>query len=569
MNTGSKRKVGSLGRGSIGDEKRRNTGLPFIISSNRVALNGFHMDAVKSVIQADATLRTVVNVAMSSLLGGGVLLVRNGKQQHDLESDFHSRAWLNFTRKLLVSLWMYGIAAVVVEPHEKFTGIPRILDLSMIDVSMTRSIAGTTKYTFTVRSDLSPMEINIKDAHPTRTATGIELSDVLVYEFDPPAEDGSIQSVFMHVVRQREELEPIIRAERVAVALASNPVVYVQKIEQKFSSEPMPSQPVIAGLRTAGLRSEATASNVDLLKRVRARTALLNATGGSELGGDESSCFDQTGTVISDRGRPIPRVISVLDIPRATLPVNHQFANQQGAREPSNMMMLVMNFEERVGSLFGVPRSAFAAVRGGSAQDDPMGRETFGIFQRALKQRIIPILQSVHSHIFSDIEMWEAVTADGATDSNDIRMAAAVRILLPGVPPLQDMTGWYMTGVLAPESYIGYLSKLHNMPITDFAIRDPLAVQSALLDIQLQKVALSTAILAESQMRAAGVQGMSSSSSSSEKKKKPAAPAKAPVIKKPAPSVGAHDFGGDGGDRASGSSKKSKLNPSVLSAPTK
>ena len=550
--------------------KRHRIGLPFgSIRSNRVSLNPTHMSQVQAIFRVDTTLVTVVDIALSSLLGGGVLLVQQGKQLHDYKSEFYSRSWMDFTRKLLESLWMYGLAAVVIEPHEEFVGVPRVLDLSMLDITMSRSITGTVSYEFHVPSDMVPPGVKTRDVDSSQLANGVEILGVMVYEFNSPDCNGSLNSLFLHVVRQREELEPMLRAERMAVALSSNPVTYTQKVERKFVGPTMPSEPVIAGVLSAGARSIATADNVMLMEQVAARSSMLNAVGGSEMGGIQVVA-DRVGTMIMDRTRPMSAIISVEDIPRIDLPVNHQLAQQQGAREPTHLMPLMTNYEERVGSLFGVPRSTFAAVKGGMSGDDLMGRDMFRQSQRALKQRVIPMLQSVHSHIYSKSSMWDAITSDGAVDFQAIRKAAEVTVVLPGVPPLQDLTDWYMQGVLVSEKYTGYLSKLYGMPMTDFVSQAPLGVQSALLDIELKEVAITTAKLTEEQLRkyppGAPTPATSSSSSSSSTAKKPAAKKPTVTAKKPDASVGTPSAGaGKNGSSSTVPTKKSQPRSSTSS----
>lgn len=97
--------------------------------------------------------------------------------------------------------------------------------------------------------------------------------------------------------------------------------------------------------------------------------------------------------------------------PTRYLPQGYSVARGPEAREPSNLMDMITNFEEMVGALLGVPRSFWAQFSGQKSSNSPDARLMYRSGQRFVKQRLAPLCTSIARWIHSE-HLAEAVASE-------------------------------------------------------------------------------------------------------------------------------------------------------------
>ena len=92
------------------------------------SLNSQEIMDTEHYFESNPFVKAVANLSIQELLGGGIVFPSTspiGLEQH------LKAVWMRFARNLLRSLYVWGIAAVVVHPHDDMGGIPKVLDLGM------------------------------------------------------------------------------------------------------------------------------------------------------------------------------------------------------------------------------------------------------------------------------------------------------------------------------------------------------------------------------------------------------------------------------------------------------
>ena len=155
---------------------------------------------------------------------------------------------------------------------------------------------------------------------------------------------------------------------------------------------------------------------------------------------------------------------------RVQVPMNLRMAGQTTAEEPRHLTDIMLNYEEAVGATFGVPRSFFGQFSAGRSGNNPDAMIMWQNSQRRLKQTMIQILTSVHRSIYNRAYVKNALISPDADSINmaAVREKVTVRVMLPGVPPNDDLEKWYRMGILKYTAYRAITAKAYGMDEKDF-----------------------------------------------------------------------------------------------------
>ena len=179
-----------------------------------------------------------------------------------------------------------------------------------------------------------------------------------VFELDPPNRHGDLQSKVLQCMRVGELKHHLDRAEVVATTRASNPAIVmnrkdppVRRGSQTFATSavrPGSGEPV------PGVEEVAPEDHEEML-RVEAYSNWVNRGGVPGMPRTPQGFYDAM-----DLSRAKHDGVALRHTERVRLPVHYELTHQVPALEPKHYMDVVAGYEERVGMIFGVPRSFWA-----------------------------------------------------------------------------------------------------------------------------------------------------------------------------------------------------------------
>jgi hypothetical protein len=177
------------------------------------------------VYDTDALIKNVTNVMRNSILGGGIDIQRPGFFLTSAARAFYQRVWSEFVTRVLRSLWAFGLAAVVTEPHPLYKAIPHVLELDRLTVRMQGDIYGLRRYVFHVPETETLLGIGIAGNHLPQPHAEVQeaVPNVLVFELDPPSREGHIQSRVASLLPELRYFASLREADLRAVDSLTNP----------------------------------------------------------------------------------------------------------------------------------------------------------------------------------------------------------------------------------------------------------------------------------------------------------------------------------------------------------
>lgn len=146
------------------------------VSPNQIA-------AVFSFAQ-NSVLRTAFSLIATSLLEHGVEVRHPLLPDADGDRDWFSSAWSEFAEEVLHNFWIYGFVICVADADPVHVSRPRVVPIDGVDVEIRYDDYGRRAYR--VSSKLAPGSYSA----PSQRI----LSDVLVYEMQPPDRWGNLTS---------------------------------------------------------------------------------------------------------------------------------------------------------------------------------------------------------------------------------------------------------------------------------------------------------------------------------------------------------------------------------------
>lgn len=91
------------------------------------------------------------NIAIRRLVGSGLLISQGGKRITGPEEEFYNFQLIKWMADLLKSMWMFGFAVCVAQPHDLYGGVPIVLDMSMLRIKVAVDITGARHYKIRAR----------------------------------------------------------------------------------------------------------------------------------------------------------------------------------------------------------------------------------------------------------------------------------------------------------------------------------------------------------------------------------------------------------------------------------
>ena len=423
-----------------------------------VEINSEQMAISRFTFENETVLKVAARIAITEVMGGGVLITLKGKTLTGRLAEVQEQIWADFASKVLKNMWMYGFVVVGSQEHPDLVGIPYVVDLELARVFIRRSINGNADYAVFDTSAQS---------NPTAVMEPVPMLDVRVFEFEPPNSWGNLRSVAYQVWQRRDTLNHLLLAEKAAVSQNAQPMVLLQDTTPRQNElGPISDMTSEAHLRMLGQISSMQETIASISCTVNNnRGALTNPQNARDLsvaGGIKQAMMQNP--LFNEAVQPISQ-------PTRYLPQGYAVARGPEAREPSNLMDMLTNFEEMVGALLGVPRSFWAQFSGQKSSNSPDARLMYRSGQRFIKQRLAPLCTSVARWINTDA-MAEAVVkekeAQYISSVDDLISEIDIQVIFPGLPPEEELKEMFDVGMLSEEAYVTYLSKIHGIPLSHF-----------------------------------------------------------------------------------------------------
>jgi hypothetical protein len=449
------------------------------------------MQVARKLFHTDAFVRTVAGIASTSILAGGIRFTRTGHVMEEQLGAQYEQAWSHFTELLLQSLWIYGFCAVVADRHPTLKRVPRVLNLEQVEVRILHTRLSRVEYVFLESSnDLTQAPMIGVMNQGVMGLMERPVPDVMVLELHPPDKHGNLMSAMVSVWVERRMLHHLMRAQLLAASHMSNPPIIVETDNSRFDPDRAQNT---ASINLA--RKDVDTLNTGGTIAVGVKDAMMQTLGAMIDRQYDAAAVDMANYGAFADGAPLMQ--------RVVMETDQKGHTHTPAKEPTNLQHLITNFEERVGGIFGVPRSMFSRTDGSSSRVNDDTRMMFDASQRKLKRALTDMVTAVFNALYADDFILDAVLQDDAvaTEPGDVRVSA-VNVTLPGIPPLEVLQTMWMQGVLTYSAYIEYLSHMYSMPMNDFHKQQQLTLQE-LNGIKPETVSTSSA--AESESTSKGV----------------------------------------------------------------
>lgn len=413
------------------------------------------------MLDSECTLKTVSDIVISELLSGGVEVYRKGFTLSDSAREFYSMAWGSFARRLLRSLWATGIAFVAMEPHPVYRAIPHVLELSLLHVRFRTDRFGLRHYVVTDPSMTRfspPMGID---------SMGIDqpLPGLMVFEMDPPAADGRLQSKVRSLLPLIELQYGQLAADFDVLEQRRNPNMVLTEVPSYTTlryngAHGGPTPPTNAALSDTDPRQFAHTSARRTQRSLESAERELYGLGRRPPVSEQFHSAGRHSRFL------VHRLEEGIEASFAPLP-----------QEPQHLDVVLTLVEERVGSTFGVPRSLFSRSHGSyrTATAESSAQMLFKDTLRALKNFIVPIMNTVFLSIYNDVFVQDTVRTlilSDNIDAREIMTQSRVSWNFPGSPDLDIITRLYREGTLGHNFYRNALAHKLCIPLDQFESRE-------------------------------------------------------------------------------------------------
>lgn len=414
-----------------------------------------------NMLDSECTLKTVSDIVISELLSGGVEVYRKGFTLSDSAREFYSMAWGSFARRLLRSLWATGIAFVAMEPHPVYRAIPHVLELSLLQVRFRTDRFGLRHYVVTDPSSNRFM-------HPPASDTmGIDqpLPGLMVFEMDPPAPDGRLQSKVRSLLPLINLQYGQLAADFDVLEQRRNPNMLLTEVPSYTTlryngAHGSTNPPMNAALSDADPRQFGHATAMQTRRSLESAERELLGMGRRPAISEQFQSAGRHSRFL------VHRLEEGIEASFAPLP-----------QEPQHLDVVLTLVEERVGSTFGVPRSLFSRSHGSyrTATAESSAQMLFKDTLRALKNFVVPIMNTVFLSIYNDVFVQDIVRTMVLSDNIDARelmTQSRVSWNFPGSPDLDILTRLYREGTLARSFYLNALAHKLCIPLDQFEPRE-------------------------------------------------------------------------------------------------
>jgi hypothetical protein len=499
-----------------------------------ITVNAQQLQLCRSMYFKSPTLQSIVNIVINNVVGGGVLIDIKGYKTDDARKQFHNRVWKDWVTDVLFDLLCYGFSVSVIIPHPKYIGIPRVLKLAFGQVYFKDDIYGQRKYVVVDQSFIGREPFAYRSDF---NFGGDPVPDTIVFEMNPPDENGNLLSKFMTALGPLFHYYNTINTNRQILQRNLMTEVITEKPKHKNTPEDislaLPNEPLDRVCDTMTPIQVHTSELVNDMRTVQLADALNKGANRSTIANSILGSGDIT---TESHGH-----LTLINLP------DERVARMQlqRAHHPSIEEERI-SMETQVGTVFGVPRSMFEPTGKDRVASAGNNRAIFEESQRSTKLLIIPMITSmfvkVHYKLFTRSAIANAL-ASVFLDTNvpdEESNKPLVDVSLPGIPEQQDVERLYCTGYLKREAAIAYTSARLGIPLACFEEKEVITRQE-LLGIKEEKAEGAAGPQSQTQSTQQkqvkktvkrGDTSVTTTTTSSEALKEPVAQVKGPAAKK-------------------------------------
>lgn len=446
------------------------------------------IEYVTNLFYENSLIRLIFNIVHSDILSGGVLLEKSGYEMDSNASRFYSSNLSSFIKDCIMANWCYGFIPVVIVPHEQFIGIPRVLDMSQMTVKISTDVYGRRIYAFYKKYSPSISQSSYEDEL---------IPNVMVFEHDPPSPMGLLRSRMTSLYEDLTYYKSLLRCNLRAHEITSNPPLVLESTLRQDGVEI--SQPIGLGEMSAydggfELDTGETAGDPELPSFVPAGVD-PSLVGGDVItrSGRRSGLSRRRRAAASSSQSRLAKMVAYyinhpseaaaaggsahviqsddpsvgnIRVPVMKLEMDRKVANNHLPVVNDSALTDFRQFaEERIATLFGVPRSMFAQNSNYRVSGNENSRSVFNDSQRMVKEWLISTCDYVMNKIFAPILVRQALyetlpLINNETDSNSI----TVKTILPSLPPMPVVNALYREGTLKYKGYKKIVSASFNIP---------------------------------------------------------------------------------------------------------
>lgn len=408
--------------------------------------------AVYSFAQ-NTILRTAFSLIATSLLEHGVDIRHPLLPDADGDRDWFSSAWSEFAEEVLYNFWIYGFVICVADTDPVHVSRPRVVPIDGLDVEIRYDDMGRRAYR--VSSRLEPGHY----AAPSQRV----LSNVLVYEMQPPDRYGNLRSkiaclfadwAFLAHVTDSFTLATRERA-RPSLALECKDVPFDNKNIRTAESAPAPGA-------LASIPRDMTEYEYLAQQRVAHIAQMVNQ-------GKSPDAVYSTDV----------RVVTLADGQMVKyLPIDKRLVANTPADVPPEFDALRRDFAFRVGALFHVPVAALFNETGltvgrAAAGENTVQMTIFEQQKRKLTALLTPLMRDMF--ICSRATSFAALSSSMAglhapreRKREALRQAlSTVRVTIPATPAPADALQLYALGLFKWKALRSAMSRTMNIPLED------------------------------------------------------------------------------------------------------
>lgn len=418
-------------------------------------------------------MRLLHEVCQNNLLSGLITFEVNGVELDEPTTRTLNMIWRPFVMDAIRSHWCWGLVVVGFRQQESGYPAPVVLDLRRVKVYQKHHLIDATEYVFVDQSQVGLSSLAVKKhkavSSRTRKATkvGDALGDVpvenlLVFETDPPASDGTLTSKVMTLLPEFDRLATLRQVAKNVLRYIERAVLVTEKLPAPSVTDDttMMAMPAMAPNPLEGVDLApipATRETMQQDERARAMAVLKNNGMSADL-------------VSGGLLRTEAESVACADI--LHLPTDRKFAGQVTRTELKTVVEMQQAHEETVGAILGVPRSYWAMPTSSRSSNSEGNATTFQNSLQALKSLIIPILNTTFaanygSYYANQIAWTHAPFIMSSTDIlNVLEMdALLVDINLSGIPPFEMMWQLYSCDLLKPEKFCMIIANATGLPL--------------------------------------------------------------------------------------------------------
>ena len=420
-----------------------------------VRLSHEAIEQIHAMYIADRTVRIASETSLSSLLNGGIMFRLASNTMEGPAADSMANAWLPFVRRVVGSLWKYGLVVWGTRKCSVLGSVPFVVDLLLVSVYMKRELDGTAEYVVMER------EPSGNQSQPRI------ITDVRVYESQAPNSTGGIESIMRTIMRAGQRLQLAEELEDRAASINANPELTLENTQ-----DPEDDAGALFGDVPNGLPGQRN------LHRSHPITTALN----------ELAFYRLAARNMALPGAPAS---SAPYIPLRYLPRGYRATAVTQVNGPTYVENLRESYEEMVGALFGVPRSFWAQFSAARSSNSPDARLMHENQQRALKQTLVPFLSTVfratHGKTLPEVANaykkresseetrvayrtghTEIITGvDSIVTDSVLYSAQDIDVTLPGLPPIERMLTYYELDLVSPDAMVSLISQVHGIPLKE------------------------------------------------------------------------------------------------------